>query len=239
MRLQFETLREKLLRAGIAPRHVRRYLGELDNHLEDLANEERAKGRSRDDAEAVARARLGADDALAAALLARPGLRSVTARYPWAVFALGPIALSFIVLMAAVFVEVGFFNLLTALTGGPREGPDPAWLKVITWIWNTLFTYAAPFVIAWLMFVVGQRQRVAGLWLLVGIAVACIAGGFHWVEVTWHDQGGGELSVGFEQPYSHGMLITAGLRAAINLLLVGGAYWFWQRRPFVAAAHAA
>jgi hypothetical protein len=231
-------LREKLLRAGIAPRHVRRYLGELDNHFEDLANEERAKGRSLDDAEALARTRLGSDDALAAALLARPGLRSVTARYPWAVFGLAPIALSFIVVIAAVFVEVGFFNLLTALTGGPRVAPDPAWIKVITWIWNTLFTYATPLAIAWLMLVVGQRQRIAGMWLLIGVAIASIAGGFHWVHMTWHDQGGGELTVGFEQPYSHGMLVTAALRAAINLLLVGGAYWLWQRRPFVAVAHA-
>ena len=39
----FGELRERLLRAGVAPRHVRRYLNELDDHLADLrAEEERA-----------------------------------------------------------------------------------------------------------------------------------------------------------------------------------------------------
>jgi len=34
--MPFEELRERLLTAGIAPRHVRRYLAELSDHLDDL-----------------------------------------------------------------------------------------------------------------------------------------------------------------------------------------------------------
>ena len=34
--MRFEALRETLLQGGIAPRHVRRYLRELDDHLADL-----------------------------------------------------------------------------------------------------------------------------------------------------------------------------------------------------------
>jgi hypothetical protein len=32
----FENLRERLLRAGVAPRHVQRYLRELSDHYEDV-----------------------------------------------------------------------------------------------------------------------------------------------------------------------------------------------------------
>jgi hypothetical protein len=55
----FHQLRERLLRAGVAPRHVRRYLTELDEHLADLMAEEEAAGRSRADAETAAILRLG------------------------------------------------------------------------------------------------------------------------------------------------------------------------------------
>src|ERR1700740_1459704 len=38
----FSDLRERLLKSGVAPRHVRRYLGELSEHLADLQAEEMA-----------------------------------------------------------------------------------------------------------------------------------------------------------------------------------------------------
>jgi hypothetical protein len=52
-------LRERLLRAGIAPRHVWRYLRELTEHLADLRTEEIAAGHSPAEAENAALARLG------------------------------------------------------------------------------------------------------------------------------------------------------------------------------------
>jgi hypothetical protein len=40
MPVHFESLRDRLLRGGVAPRHVTRYLRELTEHLEDLIAEE-------------------------------------------------------------------------------------------------------------------------------------------------------------------------------------------------------
>ena len=40
--MPFETVAETLLRGGIAPRHVRRYVDELSDHLEDLNERQRA-----------------------------------------------------------------------------------------------------------------------------------------------------------------------------------------------------
>ena len=82
--MPFEALRERLLQAGIAPRHVRRYLAELDDHLDDLIQVQRDAGYDTDDAEIRARARLGDDDDLTKAMLARPALYSLPARAPWA-----------------------------------------------------------------------------------------------------------------------------------------------------------
>ena len=49
--MPFEALRERPLAAGIAPRHVRRYLAELNDHLDDLIQVQRDAGYDTEDAE--------------------------------------------------------------------------------------------------------------------------------------------------------------------------------------------
>src|SRR6185312_5057943 len=90
---QFPRLSERLLRAGIAPRHVRRYRRELTDHYDDLVREESESGAGREWAQTKALSRLGHEDDLAAAMLARPELRAFMVRYPWAVFGIGPLLL--------------------------------------------------------------------------------------------------------------------------------------------------
>ena len=41
----FESLEDRLLRGGIAPRHVKRYLRELDEHLSDITEAQAAAGQ--------------------------------------------------------------------------------------------------------------------------------------------------------------------------------------------------
>ena len=55
----FETVREQLLKAGIAASHVNRYIVELREHLADLTAKERADGAP--DATAKARTLMGGD----------------------------------------------------------------------------------------------------------------------------------------------------------------------------------
>ena len=57
METLFDELRERLLRAGVMRRHVRRYLAELTDHLADLKAEEIQAGRSSTEAEVAAIAR--------------------------------------------------------------------------------------------------------------------------------------------------------------------------------------
>ena len=89
----FSELRERLLRAGVAPRHVRRYLTELADHWADLTAEEERAGRSRADAESAALVRLGRMDDLARAMIEQRRFQSWCVRAPWAVFGLAPLFL--------------------------------------------------------------------------------------------------------------------------------------------------
>src|SRR5215467_3796223 len=94
----FDELRERLLRGGIAPRHVRRYIAELEDHLNEL--------RAQEDTEAAALARLGTAEGLAKPMLDRREFRSWTARAPWAVFGLGPIVMLALSIVVALQIEV-------------------------------------------------------------------------------------------------------------------------------------
>jgi hypothetical protein len=78
----FESLRLELLRSGVAPLYVERTIAELGEHYLDLQSEGAAAGLSAEDAERCARATLGTDRLIAAAVLARPELLSFSTRWP-------------------------------------------------------------------------------------------------------------------------------------------------------------
>lgn len=91
-RPDFNALRDELLRAGIAPMHVRRAVSELDDHFEDLVIDQLASGRSRDDAERIAHQQLGSLEIVAERMRADPGFRSWAWRWPRLALFVYPIA---------------------------------------------------------------------------------------------------------------------------------------------------
>jgi hypothetical protein len=79
---QFEALRLELLKGGVAPVHIERMITELTEHYSDLESAALASGRNAADAAATARALLGDERAIAAAVLLRPELRAWSERHP-------------------------------------------------------------------------------------------------------------------------------------------------------------
>ncbi len=59
---EFASLKERLLRGGVAPRQVERLLLELKTHAAALLDDEIARGQPLEAARALARNRLGSDD---------------------------------------------------------------------------------------------------------------------------------------------------------------------------------
>lgn len=147
--MRFEALAETLLKGGIAPRHVRRYVRELADHLDDLTAHQRAAGYTYEEACARARARLGQDAELAQAMLDQPGMRSWPARMPWLVFLLLPPVLTAAIGLAfyAAFFFIGYGAAATAVQ-----------------------MLAAP-AMAVLLVLLAQRQRLKPAWPLLGIAL--------------------------------------------------------------------
>src|SRR5437870_4077450 len=147
----FHELRERLLRAGVTPRHVRRYLTELADHLADLRAEEERAGRSRADAESAALVRLGGMDDLAKAMIEQRQFQSWCVRAPWAMFGLAPLCL----LAGAYFVACVYlwFGWKIFLPGadtpfgsptGPMYGVANIYFQA-----GKLYYFGAPVLVGW------------------------------------------------------------------------------------------
>lgn len=168
----FEGLEDRLLRGGIAPRHVKRYLRELTEHLADLAEAQAAAGFDPADATARARAALGPDAELADAMLKQRDFRSISARFPWLVFGvLPPLALLLgfaLILMAMMLVGVTSGAFIPDHRG---PLPVPAWYdwtaRGTMFAANFLLESLLAFLLAWL----AQRQRMKPIWPLLGMGL--------------------------------------------------------------------
>lgn len=170
-------LRERLLRAGVAPRHVRRYLSELADHLADLTTEEERAGRSRAEAEATALGRLGGVDDLAEAMIRQRQFQSWCARAPWAIFGLGPL-----LFLAGAYFVAGFYLwcgwkyfLPTADTPfGSVAGPIFGFANIYFQA-GKFYYYSVPILAGWAIGFVAVRQRVKALWPTVALGLtACL-----------------------------------------------------------------
>jgi hypothetical protein len=171
---RFSELRERLLRAGVAPRHVRRYLVELADHLADLRAEEERAGHSRADAESAALIRLGKMDDLARAMIEQRQFQSWCVRAPWAMFGLAPLFL----------LAGSYFMACLILWSGWRiflPGTDTPFVRLDGFailyfgVGKSLY-YFAPILIGWGIGLIAARQRFKAVWPAVGLVLIALTG---------------------------------------------------------------
>jgi hypothetical protein len=254
---QYQRLSERLLTAGIAPRHVRRYVRELSDHFDDLVREEIGGGASRELAETRALSRLGHDDDLADAMMARPELRSLTSRFPWAVFGGGPVVLLALSIVGGLYFEVWLINHTAWVMRALGLTPGPAAARLATQIYtiyNTLIVYGGPLLFAWMFAWMGSRQRMRPAWIGTGIVLICVLGGLQ--NLIFYDTGCRGCGVLLIQSgllsgiaWWSGGLHFAGdglfapfpwaeglARAAMNLAIAGGVWWWFTARKKASTA---
>jgi hypothetical protein len=231
----FDTLCDRLLRAGIAPRHARRYLAELTEHLADLTEMERRNGAPPERAAALALAKLGSEDTLAAAMISRPELRAWSVRAPWAAYLLAPSAAFGAGLALAVFLIFAVVELYRPAGGG--RPILPPWFGGLTAADTIYATVLLPLLLGWGLAWQAARQRMQPFWPVLGLAAIAVIGGsveFAAVLPVAPDQHG-ELSLGFAlAPPFADLTHTAG-RIALNLALTLLPYLIWQRRERAAS----
>jgi hypothetical protein len=229
---QLVELRERLLRAGVAPRHVRRYLTELTEHFTDLNAEEERAGRNSVEAEAFALNRLGSMEALADAMIGKRQLQSWTARAPWAVFGLVPLASLAAAWFVALFILWSGWHLYlpdadTPFGGGPHNGFVNLYFQ-----FGRMVYFWSPFVIGWGIGFIAIRQRLSAVWPAIGVALLAYLAGTAQVHASQKEvsNGLGHIVMGFGLG-SHGQSVPAGLTHIVIILTVTMLpYLVWRLR---------
>jgi hypothetical protein len=221
MSAPFKDLRERLLRGGVAPRHVTRYLSELREHLDDLIAKESSAGRSIETATRSALALLGPEKQLAEVMLARTRFRSWTSRVPWAVFTVAPLAALISVYFATQILAVIIVELFgSGITHEPMQ--VPGWFSAFYSTVIDFNLYLLPLLCGWVLSVLAIRQRMALAWPIIGLCVVAVFCGLETFSVNWAAAPNHLNSVGTSWAFLPGAPITAGLAVRVVLDFIMG-----------------
>lgn len=167
---ELDSLRERLLVAGVAPRHVRRYLRELGEHLDDARRAELDRGVDPREADRAAWQRLGSEDSLLQSVLARPELRGASARFPALVFGLGP-ALAWLTTIAITVIALHLVPDSVL-----HQKKPAAWIEIAVAL-GTGYVRALPVLVGVVAFMAAARRRARAHWPLAGAALVDVLAG--------------------------------------------------------------
>lgn len=219
MEKPFHELRERLLQAGVAPRHVRRYLNELADHLADLTAEEEHAGRSRTDAESAALIRLGRPDDLAKAMIEQRQFQSWCIRAPWAMFGLAPLLLLAGAWFVALFILWSGWNIFLPGVETPFGIRVYGLANFYFQLGRSIYL-GAPILVGWGIVLIAARQRLKALWPVVGLVLIAWMGGTGQVHAS---RPGGIYLTPAVQGYSYGLL-----HALVILSITALPYLIWR-----------
>jgi hypothetical protein len=198
---RFEGLSRQLSQAGIAPRHVKRLIAELEAHFLDLVAELRSTGLSQEESESQAAVRLGTEDVLAANIIARPELKAWARQWPWLAFVLLPLLVlpvQFVLSMAAAAAVFSFSTRVLGLT--------PVHPGVVLWVVGVLQAYGmwiAPMLTAGAACFLALRRGAPVAWPIVGCALIALVGASTNASFEWSPavpRGAMSGGIGFNLP---------------------------------------
>lgn len=235
----FGSLGERLLRAGVAPRHVRRLVAELETHYASLVEEESARGQPLALARGTARARLGTDDEIVSKTREQSSLRSWGARWPLAIYAVAPVLG---VLGSAALMMIA---LVAALSLATPQSPPAPWLRIATALAGWLLMYGVPLTWAAVLAHYSVARRLSWHWVVTGLLLTAAAGALTNFSVTWPGPGiRGALSGGVG--WRSDSAVSSGIRWLVTLtaglavyLLIRPRRTLVSRRAAACAAFAA
>lgn len=220
---RFAAVGERLLEAGIAPRHARRAVTELTDHFDDLVAELESQGYARNDAEAEAGARLNTD-ALIAAAGARPELRSRLRRWPLASCTVLPLSLYAAYVFGSIMVLVGGITALDRCLSITLSSSLE--LARFAAIYMSGIAWAVPIFAAGTFCSIAQARRMPFGWTVLGAVLVSLVGATLNAELVFAPDSGPNLNAGIG--FSTDALTQPLLRATLTLAVVLPIYC-WQR----------
>ena len=177
-----DPLWERLLEGGVGRRPARRYLAELQDHLDDLIAEERLVASGLRDAELRAEARLGSVEALAGAMISRREFRALSSKAPVATYMVAPSAA---LALCTALAMAGVVLTSMLLRGAARTPSDlPAWSKSLVDGVVFFANNMVPVLLGWALGATAIRQRSSLFWPVLGLVLLAVVGAAVQVGVT-------------------------------------------------------
>jgi hypothetical protein len=224
---RFSELREELLRAGVAPRKIRRAVLEIESHFQQLVDEEVARGSSDHYARSEAHRLLGSNQTLVQHYAARPEFRAWSRRWPAVWFTLVALAAYLALSISSLAV---LHTVVEHMSGYLRHmyiAPQVTYR--IDLAARIVFLWLFPWFVAIAFAVLAYRRRVALHWPIAGIVAISILASL--INVTVTLTGGptpGEYGAGIG--FSAQSLPEQVTRAVIIASLVSVPLWLAMRR---------
>ena len=169
---RFRGLEDALIRHGVAVRHARRAVREMEGHHRQLVEDALARGETPEEAARSAHEALGTDEELIDRFVSRKELLSWSHRWP-AGYALTPIATFLGLAIAGMAVLVLLAN---AMSGSLHRIPllSRSVTADINFAMNVAFLWILPLGTALGFGILARRRRVPLRWPLIGILVLCL-----------------------------------------------------------------
>jgi hypothetical protein len=180
---RFEGLSRRLPQAGIAPRHVKRLIAELEAHFLDLVVELRSTGLSQEESESQAAVRLGTEDILVANIIARPELQAWARQWPWLAFVLLPLLVVPVQFAFSMAVAAGVFSFSSRVLGLTPVHPGVV-LSVVGGL-QAYGTWIAPVLTAGAACFLALRLGAPVAWPIVGCALIALVGASTNASFEW------------------------------------------------------
>ena len=224
---RFSELREELLRAGVAPRKIRRAVLEIESHFQQLVDEEVARGSSDHYARSEAHRLLGSNQTLVQHYAARPEFRAWSRRWPAVWFTLVALAAYLALSISSLAILHTVVEHMSVYLSHVYIAPEVTYridlMARIVFLW--LFSWFVAIAFA----VLAYRRRVALHWPIAGIVALSILASL--INVTVTLTGGptpGEYGAGIG--FSTRSLPGQMTRAVIIASLVSVPLWLATRR---------
>ncbi|HYM43855.1 MAG TPA: hypothetical protein VET46_13930 [Steroidobacteraceae bacterium] len=231
---RFEGLSRRLLRAGIAPHHVKRLVVEIEAHFADLVAELRSAGLSQAESESQAAVRLGTEEVLTANILAHPELRSWARQRPWLAFVVLPLVALAVQFVLSMLAAVGVIVFSTHVLGITSLYPGP-----VPWVVAGLQAYGvwiAPVAAAGAACLIAARSGAPITWPVAGCTLVALLGAATNASFEWSPAGPqGVLSggIGLHVPE---LGLASSLRTILTILTVlVPVLWLRRRRKELAS----
>lgn len=221
--ISLERLRERLLSAGVAPKHARRIVAELRDHHADLAAEPGVSAQT-------AWARLGDEETLYQAVVARPELRSFAHRFPLVAYVLAPTVSWLVVLAVAAVALVAPFAIHEGVTG-TRWAPT-GFARTVLRALADATAFGLGLAVAAFFAAFALRRRARPLWPIAGVCIVALVGGAARIVLGIPETptGPGHLGLTFALAPPFPQIASSLVRAATIAGVVIGVYLVRRRR---------